>query len=127
MKHQQQMCQISIRAQCLVALALLALCVVWLSSSTCEAFKPYEIVWLRIRSDPKLKSLFDWSELVAEKRDTMAEALANMGLKSDGTRAAGDTQLHLYRLVEIDLNASVGELGLKHGDKLYLTSNDLIN
>ena len=82
---------------------------------------PYEHVWLRIRSDPRLKSTFVWSEFAAAKGSSLDEALADRSLKSQQGH-----QLHLYRLEELDTTQRIEDLNLKQREKFYLTDEDLM-
>lgn len=100
---------------------LLALSLIAQSART--APPAYELIWLRIKSDPKLKSLFEWTEFAAQKGDTLAETLEKRKLET----ARANQQLHLYRLEEIDLNTKIGALGLKQRERLYLTDEDLMD
>lgn len=82
---------------------------------------PYERVWLRIKSDPRLKNLFDWTEFSAAKGEKLGDAIEARSLSSP----MGD-QLHLYRLEQINLSQTIESLQLKQGEKFYLTDQDLM-
>lgn len=89
-------------------------------------YQPYERVWLAIRSDARLGNSFEWSKFAAQKGDSFEAALSEVNLDSKAIVGL-DKTLHLYRLQEIDLRSQVGQLSLKHGDKLYLTAEDLLS
>lgn len=93
---------------------------------------PYEMVWISVKSDPKLKSLLDWSEFAASKGDTMkmiAERVAHQGGLTLDSKVADFTvneDLHLYRLESLDPSKTIEEQRVETGDLLYLTNEDLL-
>lgn len=91
---------------------------------------PYERAWLRVRSDAKLGGRLLWNEFSALKGDSIGAALAKeLGGGGDDDdddwELDGATDLHLYKLVPVELATPVGELRLAAGESLYLSGEDL--
>lgn len=110
---------------------LLCLLLVALLSLQLATALPYEMAWLRIKSDPKLESFFEWTEFGARKSDTMDSAIRqkfNSLPRTLSSSLAGEPkELHLYKLIPIDMNKTIEELQLDpNGQDLYLTGEDLM-
>lgn len=102
---------------------------------------PFQIVWLQIKSDKELGSFFEWTEFAGRKGSTMgsvlrerfaslpASKLSSLSSDDDGDnlRDADGKELHLYKVVEIDLKKTLEELGLNSsGERFYLTREDIM-
>lgn len=115
-----------------IGASLLLIIVLYLAQAFASPDAPNAMIWVRIRSDPKLKSFLDWSEFGVEKGATMREAVervAHQGGLSLGNSEADfslDQDLYLYRVMPVDLGKTLAELEVQSGEKFYLTNEDLV-
>lgn len=109
------------RSKGLIISLLAALC----GSLLAAAGLPHELVWLRIKSDPRLNTFFDWTEFNAPKGQTMRRALHQQIRPRPHSVALGH-ELHLYKVVELDLDRTIEELGISSPGEFYLTDQDLM-
>lgn len=87
---------------------------------------PYQLAWLRIRSDKSIGSQFVWTEFNVRRGETMQSVLES---KFGGPRDSSlEKDLHLYKMIPIDLSKTVEELGLDpSGENLYLTDENIMD
>lgn len=97
-------------------------CSFGVSSVGCAA---HERVWIRAKADPKLGTLFDWTEFGARKGEALDVALAE-ALGIEQTNVEGERHFYAYKVLPIQLDKTVDELHFGHGEEIYVSSEELM-